>query len=289
MIKVRKQKETNPFIILAFVGIANNIVWIIMTRKIKQKDSFNAAVFSLIFGFLSSVIFIDNPIVLGASGITFFMLAPMIEIFLNIDAYDRCGTINSLLNEYNIDINTLSEATYEGVCVNQDDIMYKDCMRLFENKGEVVYKAIIFHYNESKKCAEKETQKERIWSVNSKTDVKNSKGQETYTTIFNENKTIQINRGKSNKEKDKQTNNKKMDINSCTDQELSIVPGVGIILAKKAIQIRNEKGGFQSVDEFISEVGIRKSHEKDVKENIFCGQLEKKAENAKKHGRVIDF
>lgn len=42
-----------------------------------------------------------------------------------------------------------------------------------------------------------------------------------------------------------------VDINFCDEQELSLVPGIGIILAKKAIRIRNEKGNFESVDDFV--------------------------------------
>ena len=42
-----------------------------------------------------------------------------------------------------------------------------------------------------------------------------------------------------------------LDINSCTEEELAELPGVGLILAKKTIKIRNEKGNFTSVDEFI--------------------------------------
>lgn len=82
----------------------------------------------------------------------------------------------------------------------------------------------------------------------------------------------------------------KVDINLCTEQELSLIQGIGIILAKKAIRIRNEKGQFQSVDEFMQEVGIRENNKVLVAKYLVCETKEKMAENnARKHGRKIDL
>lgn len=55
----------------------------------------------------------------------------------------------------------------------------------------------------------------------------------------------------------------KLDINSCLDAELSQVPGIGIILSKKAMDIRKEHGKFTSLDEFYELLNI--SSEKRVK------------------------
>lgn len=85
-------------------------------------------------------------------------------------------------------------------------------------------------------------------------------------------------------------NNRIVDINLCTEQELSLIPGIGIILAKKAIHIRNEKGCFDSVDEFIEMVGIRKSNEAIVRKSLICEQSEQNVENnIKKRSRKIDL
>lgn len=82
----------------------------------------------------------------------------------------------------------------------------------------------------------------------------------------------------------------KIDINSCSEEELSIVPGIGIILAKKAIQIRKEKGKFNSVDEFIALVGIRQGHVEYLKDSLICkSSNSEKIENTNKFGRKIDF
>lgn len=83
---------------------------------------------------------------------------------------------------------------------------------------------------------------------------------------------------------------KKVDVNSCSEQELSIVPGIGIILSKKAIDIRNEKGDFHSIEEFIELVGIRAANIERVKPYLQCaGQKEDPREQKKKQGRKIDL
>lgn len=83
---------------------------------------------------------------------------------------------------------------------------------------------------------------------------------------------------------------KKTDINLCSEQELSIVPGIGIILAKKAISIRNEKGKFKSVDEFIDIIGIRAANIELAKPYLECRETKKDSKELKKRqGRKIDL
>lgn len=81
-----------------------------------------------------------------------------------------------------------------------------------------------------------------------------------------------------------------IDVNSCTEEELSLLPGIGIILAKKAIQIRREKGQFNSVDEFVSMVGVRENHVEFLKDKLICVPVNNaKVDNINKFGRKIDF
>ena len=94
------------------------------------------------------------------------------------------------------------------------------------------------------------------------------------------------NRTKQNMEKPQPL----LDINTCDENELSLVPGVGIILAKKAIAIRNERGRFQSVDDFIQSVGIREMQINTVKQHIVCSDdVPDQDANSRKRGRKIDL
>jgi hypothetical protein len=42
----------------------------------------------------------------------------------------------------------------------------------------------------------------------------------------------------------------KININTSTAQELTALPGIGIVRAKKAVDIRTARGGFTSFDDF---------------------------------------
>lgn len=79
-----------------------------------------------------------------------------------------------------------------------------------------------------------------------------------------------------------------IDINSCDENTLAGLPGVGLILAKKAINIRNSKNGFVSVDEFIRELSINEYYGKKLKETVYCKAI-KKDVTQKTMGRMVDF
>jgi len=83
----------------------------------------------------------------------------------------------------------------------------------------------------------------------------------------------------------------KTDLNSCTEAELAQIPEIGIILAKKAINLRNQKGSFESVDEFIKLVGIRSHNIDAVKNKVICSTSSESDESLshKISGRKIEF
>ena len=85
---------------------------------------------------------------------------------------------------------------------------------------------------------------------------------------------------------------KPVDINTASESALAAIPGIGIILAKKAISIRDQKGKFESVDDFISSEGIRPYQEAHVRQMITCPEMNTNAEEAsarKTRGRAVEF
>jgi len=82
-----------------------------------------------------------------------------------------------------------------------------------------------------------------------------------------------------------------LNINLCTEGELAELTGVGIILAKKAVKIRSEKGSFASVDEFIEKLNINPHYAKNLEEMLCCGsvQANEKPETFKVNGRMVDY
>ncbi|MBY6877318.1 TIGR04086 family membrane protein [Clostridium botulinum] len=79
-------------------------------------------------------------------------------------------------------------------------------------------------------------------------------------------------------------NEELLDINSCNELELSRLPGMG----KKAVNLRNSRNGFDSVDEFIEMVGV-KPHFVDTVKTMICCNPVKTVETVKMSGRRVDF
>ncbi len=89
-----------------------------------------------------------------------------------------------------------------------------------------------------------------------------------------------------------------MDINSCGEAELGTVPGIGLILAKRIIDIRREQP-FESVDEFYKRAGISDEKQKLMAKYLTCSeckvkdvqeeQLSKSESSSHTIGRRIDI
>ena len=48
-----------------------------------------------------------------------------------------------------------------------------------------------------------------------------------------------------------------IDLNTATEAEIALLPGVGEILAMRAVSEREVRGGFRSVEEFVKAIGLR--------------------------------
>lgn len=94
----------------------------------------------------------------------------------------------------------------------------------------------------------------------------------------------------------------KVDINNCSVQELASLPGVSVVIAKKAEMYRREHRGFSSVDEFFSVIALKPHFVEQIQDLIICQKMvgdSKELENVglndeestskEKKGRVLDF
>ena len=81
----------------------------------------------------------------------------------------------------------------------------------------------------------------------------------------------------------------KLDINNCSEVEMTALPGVSIVMAKRAVKRREEIGGFKSVDEFFSFLNIKPHIQEQLRLKIV---INKKKGVSKRHlsiERQIDF
>ena len=81
----------------------------------------------------------------------------------------------------------------------------------------------------------------------------------------------------------------KIDLNNGSEQQLANLPGVGIVLAKKAIEIRMQIGGFVSVQDFNQRLGLMPHFAVQIENLALVMPLQPKTPPPESKGRVIDI
>lgn len=82
----------------------------------------------------------------------------------------------------------------------------------------------------------------------------------------------------------------KIDVNSATSSELSVLPGINIVMAKKIIEYRNTNGLFNTEDDFIKAANVKEHFVKKIKSMIVAGKpVEHNDDDDQFEGRVVDF
>lgn len=65
----------------------------------------------------------------------------------------------------------------------------------------------------------------------------------------------------------------KIDINNCSEAELTALPGISIVISKKIIKKREEIGGFKSVEEFLIFVRLKPNVTKQLEPRICVNKM----------------
>ncbi|WP_052342598.1 ComEA family DNA-binding protein [Bacillus sp. EB01] len=78
-----------------------------------------------------------------------------------------------------------------------------------------------------------------------------------------------------------------VDINRADEKELAQLPGIGIILAKKAVAERSKTGGFKSYDEFSELLGLKPHIAERVRPLVTVSSVGEFTPN--RGGRMVDF
>lgn len=127
-------------------------------------------------------------------------------------------------------------------------------------------------------------------------EVINNIDEDNYKEIIEDKKIIKDIQSQKDYEKENERTNfndeptEVINVNTCSLEELQRVPGVSIILAKKAVRLRDERNGFKNVEEFIKDIGIKEYYVDKVKKVISCEKKEKiEIKDTKTTGRMVDF
>lgn len=83
----------------------------------------------------------------------------------------------------------------------------------------------------------------------------------------------------------------RVDINTASEAEIAAIPEIGIILAKKVVQLRQELGGFQSFEQFSQRMEFKEHRVAQIERKVTFSPAESDASTAQpmKSGRVIDY
>ncbi len=81
---------------------------------------------------------------------------------------------------------------------------------------------------------------------------------------------------------------KKVNINVATEEEIANLPGINVVTAKKIIKYRDEKDGFKTIEEFFTEMKIKKHFQEQLIMCVDVIPVEKK-KKPKNTERIIDF
>ncbi len=86
------------------------------------------------------------------------------------------------------------------------------------------------------------------------------------------------------------TSSNKIDVNKATSSELSILPGINIVKAKKIVEYRDKNGLFNSVDDFLAVADVKVHFAEKIKPMVIAGKPEEKNDNDDySEGRIVDF
>jgi DNA uptake protein ComE-like DNA-binding protein len=86
-----------------------------------------------------------------------------------------------------------------------------------------------------------------------------------------------------------QTTAGKTNLNDCSEQEISSLPGVGVALAKRAVELREQIGGFVSVQDFNQRLGLMPHFAVQIENLAFVEPNPSQTLTTEDSGRVIDI
>ena len=84
-------------------------------------------------------------------------------------------------------------------------------------------------------------------------------------------------------------NKQKLNINAATEKEITNLPGINVIMAKRIIKYRDLHGGFNSLGELYSEMKIKPHFQLKLNDLICVREVKTKQIESKPDERIIDF
>jgi DNA uptake protein ComE-like DNA-binding protein len=80
-----------------------------------------------------------------------------------------------------------------------------------------------------------------------------------------------------------------VELNTASEEELAALPGVGGTLARRAVDVRESRGGFSSVDEFGHALGLKPHVVERLRPRLLVGPRPAPRPMPRPSGRVVDY
>ena len=80
-----------------------------------------------------------------------------------------------------------------------------------------------------------------------------------------------------------------IDVNNCSEAELTALPGISIVISKKIIKKREEIGGFKNVEEFLIFVRLKPNVSKQLEPRICVNKMKGSLKVKRSNERQIDL
>ena len=81
----------------------------------------------------------------------------------------------------------------------------------------------------------------------------------------------------------------KIDINNCSEIEMTALPGINVIMSKRAIKKREEIGGFKKIEDFFLYLHIKPHIEKQLREKICINKMKGSVKILRNSERSVDL
>lgn len=80
-----------------------------------------------------------------------------------------------------------------------------------------------------------------------------------------------------------------IDVNNCSEAELTALPGISIVIAKKIIKKREEIGGFKNISDFLLFVKLRPNVSKQLEPKICVKKMKGNLKYTRNNERTLDL
>lgn len=79
-----------------------------------------------------------------------------------------------------------------------------------------------------------------------------------------------------------------IDLNNASERELASLPGIGIIVAKRAVKLRESRGGFRSVEDFGEALNLKPHIVERINPLVSVSAIQQ-SQRSHSSGRIVDY